>query len=189
MIVDEVFNGHLYVVTSNVPSPGTVQGFQVFRSSDGESWERVVEDGFAQGGDKNVQCDLQEHDGRLYLATSNRDKRIMAMPPMETNAPYGFQLWVSDDGLAWSKAIEDGFGDNYNFIGRLSEHRGILFLSVLNYKSGNEFWWSKDGYDWERTFKQIEGRLYMWGAGPFYCGQHVYYCIFDLENGLEIWRS
>jgi outer membrane protein assembly factor BamB len=78
------FDGALYVATQ--VRAGADWGAEIWRSTDGVSFERVVADGF--GDPENRSIELAVHDGRLWATSSNLD---------------GFQVWSSQDGNTFER--------------------------------------------------------------------------------------
>jgi PKD repeat protein len=122
-----VYDDNLYISFANDSTDSyTGIGTQVWRSADGDSWERVVADGF--GDDTNGGSDVLFSFGAyLYAATYNDET--------------GSQLWRTDDGLNWTKAAPDGFGDSNNHSTYGSAVLAdSLFLATANDAHGTEVW-------------------------------------------------
>ena len=77
-----VFDDALYVGTRTDVRAGA--GAEVWRSSDGVRFERVVTDGLGDRDNRSIE--LAVHDGRLWATTTNR---------------YGFEVWSSQDGTTF----------------------------------------------------------------------------------------
>ncbi len=84
-----VFDDVLYVATQ--ARAGDEWGAEIWRSTDGASFERVVADGF--GDRQNRSIELAVYEGRLWATTSNLD---------------GFQVWSSQDGSAFEEVASAG---------------------------------------------------------------------------------
>lgn len=139
------FQEQIYAGTYN-----TQTGCQIWRSSDGETWEAVVggqaktPSGF--GNKNNVSVNkLILFGDRLYAGLWNEVD--------------GAQLWLSSDGLKWEPVV-GGFSQTPNGFGKV-ENSGITALSgfretlfagtgSLHCKDGVELWFSHDqGTTWE----------------------------------------
>ncbi|HEU4356195.1 MAG TPA: PQQ-binding-like beta-propeller repeat protein, partial [Actinomycetota bacterium] len=83
------FDDALYVATEI--AAGADWGAEIWRSTDGVSFERVVADGF--GDRENRSIELAVHGGRLWATTSNLD---------------GFQVWSSRDGSTFEQVASAG---------------------------------------------------------------------------------
>jgi hypothetical protein len=131
-----------------------------------------------------------EFGGRLYLASSNMDPRLLnPNGPTERYELSGFQLRVSDDGTAWTQVGKDGFGTSTSFMAGLDVQGRYLYLVVVDYHTGNQLWRSEDGSDWEMVFQEPEANLFQEGGGPVVFQGHFVWFSNDLKNGIEIWRS
>ena len=106
-----VYHDQLYVVSVTGGGLDKLEGFDVFRTSDGTTWEKVVSDGFNVGPERNIVGWLTEFEGELYLAGQTMDPRVLIpTQPSERIPPKGFQLYRSSDGTNWTQVGEDGFG-------------------------------------------------------------------------------
>ena len=129
----EVLNDHLYVGTVNINFKNT-GGCQVWRTSDGTSWEKVVDKGFHdlqppdQSSVRNTYTwDMLVYDGQLYVAPFNS---------MMLFGYRGCQLWTSDTGNPddWTSVPLPGglgFGEPENYaIRRLVVYNNKLFCGI-----------------------------------------------------------
>lgn len=157
------FDGYLYVGTMNwdFSSSG---GCEIWRSSDGISWEQVVDRGFRlnmdlvdiTSGVANVYAwSMNVFEDQLYVGTFNANYRWFSMLGM------GCQLWRTSDGIVWEKIplpdgvegrYDNGFGepDNYG-IRSIVTFQGMLYVGTATNiieDSGCEIW-RFDGNDWE----------------------------------------
>ncbi len=88
---DIVYENQLYAFGIAGGTLDNLLGFDLFRTTDGVNWEQVVEDGFGVGQERNVSGHLQEFKGRLYVATSNADPRLLVPGELsERHPPYPF---------------------------------------------------------------------------------------------------
>lgn len=99
-----VFEDRLYAVSTTGGSLDTLTGLDVFRTSDGSTWEKVVSAGFSVGPERNIGGQLLEFKGRLLLVSDTMDPRLLVpSQPSERVAPRGFQLRVTSDGKQWTQ--------------------------------------------------------------------------------------
>ncbi len=108
---------------------------------------------------------MEEHEGRFYLTTfdlrvflryitedlleefglsEEQIDRVMdalELIDIATDNPAGFDLYRSSDGINWSPVTRDGFGDPYNYGGRVlkSTDEG-LFVGTANPFYGGQVW-------------------------------------------------
>gem|GEM_PF-1427924 len=111
------------------PAPGA---FEVWRSSDGDNWEKVVGDGdpygngmgFSQYDQENMANDAVTStavfNGYLYLGTENANSKS--------------SIWRTADGTQWEKVLDFfSLGEKYNhYIWRLIPFQGRLFVGTFN---------------------------------------------------------
>lgn len=187
---DIVYQDHLYAFATAGGTIDNILGFDLFRTTDGTTWEQVVDDGFSVGKERNVHGDLVEFKGRLYLTSNTMDPRVL-MPtnPTERLAPRGFQLRVSDDGKTWKQIGEDGFGLASSIMAGMDVIGDVLYLTIFDYHEGSQLWRSSDGEKWELIFREPEPNFFQEGGGPLDFKGHFLWISNDLKNGLAIWRS
>jgi hypothetical protein len=187
---DIVYKDRLYAFGTAGGTIDNLLGFDLFRTSDGTTWEQVVENGFNVGKERNVHGDLVEFKGRLYLTSNTMDPRLLnPQAPSERLAPRGFQLRVSDDGETWSQVGEDGFGLASSIMAGMDVIGDALYLTVFDYHAGSTLWKSPDGQDWETIFREPDPNFFQEGGGPLEFKGHFLWTSNDLKNGLEIWRT
>jgi hypothetical protein len=138
-----VFNDHLYVGTRN-----DLTGGQLWRSSDGITWNQVGISGFGDVNNREIYP-LAVFGGYLYAGTLNF---IPGSQFLISSGGTGGQLWRSSDGTTWEQVDKDGFGDvnNVRIIPWLV-FEGYLYVGTLNYITGSEVWRSSDGITWEQV--------------------------------------
>jgi tripartite motif-containing protein 71 len=133
-----VFGGDLYVGTGNNPlGPGT--GCEVWRSSDGTTWNQVNTDGFGDANNVFVTS-LAIFGGNLYVGT--------------TNWNTGAEVWSCQvcDGTDWTQVNADGFGGGNVGAASMAVFGGNLYVGTRN-TSGAEVWNCQtcDGTDWTQV--------------------------------------
>ncbi len=187
---DLVYEDRLYAFGYSGGTLDQIAGFELFRSNDGTNWERVVENGFDVGPERNVQGDLVEFKGRLYLTSSNMDPRVLVPGnTMERLAPKGFQLRVSDDGSTWTQVGKDGFGAESSLVAGTNVFGDVAYLEAYDYHLGSQLWESQDGQEWQLVFREPEPSFFQQGGGVLDFEGHFIWISNDLENGVEIWRT
>lgn len=102
-----VFGSYLYVGTHN-DDMFNPTGCEVWRSSDGTSWNQVNTDGFGDAKNRSASS-MAVFGNYLYIGTRN--------------VVDGCEVWRSSNGTSWTPVNTDGFGDAGN--------RGALSMAVL----------------------------------------------------------
>lgn len=138
-----VYKEHLYVGILNFDTtewspvnPDQYPGpAQLWRSKDGVKWEAVMRGGFNNWHNVKVES-LDLYRGQLYLGTLSVDWK-------EENIGEGAQIWRSSDGLNWTQANTNGFGDVNNWVVHqataVTEYKGSLYFGTLN-DQGGQIW-------------------------------------------------
>jgi hypothetical protein len=155
------FKGQLYVGSSGATLLGLPS--ELIRINPDDTWELVVgnprqtsqgfmfplsglPDGF--GNPFNVHFwRMQEHNGALYLGTNDLSWAFRVIPGVDAflQQEYGFDLYKTENGTAWTQVTRDGFGDQFNFGARtLASTPDGLFLGTVNYVTGTEVWLGAD---------------------------------------------
>ena len=151
-----VFEGSMYLVSvrsaaSHDPS------VQVYRTADGATFERVNLPGVSDDPGRYASAQIAEVDGRLILVSGNRDpRRFTASGPIDTELVHGLQVFASDDGAAWRRIGDPGFGDPHDWAGMLLVADGTAYLAVTNHREGDAVWRSTDGLAWRPMFREAE---------------------------------
>ena len=137
------FDGQLY---ANTESSG-----DIFRSSDGATWERVWD-----GESGTIGCGLEVFDGALYAVNYNNQDRRAG------------QILKSTDGASWSTVWSSGEGAIY--LRHLVAHDGRLHALATDEDAATGYdLWSDDGGTWTpeitptRFFRGVSwnGALYL----------------------------
>lgn len=185
-----VYHDQLYMVSATTGGLDKLKGFDIFRTSDGQTWEKVVSDGFNVGPERNIVGWLTEFKGELYLTGQTMDPRILIpTQPSERIPPKGFQLYKSSDGANWTQVGKDGFGADSSYTANMMVLGGLAYLGVYDYHEGNQLWKSTDGKDWELIFRQPYPSWFSLGSGPVDFQGHLLWVDSDLKRGVEIWRT
>ncbi len=185
-----VYHDQLYVVSVTGGGLERLEGFDIFRTNNGTTWEKVVSDGFNVGPERNIVGWLTEFKGELYLAGQTMDPRILIpTKPSERISPKGFQLYTSSDGANWTQVGKDGFGADSSLWANMMVLDGSAYLAVYDYHEGNQLWKSTDGKDWELIFRQPNPSWFDEGSGPVDFQGHLLWVDSDLKRGVEIWRT
>lgn len=185
-----VFQDQLYVVSKTASSSKQINRFEVFRSSDGHTWEKVVDGGFGAGGEQNVYGWLTEFKGELFLTGETLDPPVVTPTnAIERTTPQGFRLYRSSDGTNWRQDGKDGFGADSSFWAEMSVIDGSAYLAVQDYRQGNQLWRSEDGQSWKLIFREPDPSLLSQGGRLLAFQGHLLWVTEDLKRGVEIWRT
>jgi hypothetical protein len=185
-----VFKGQLYVVGVSGGGLDKLKGLEVYRTMDGNKWQRVVTDGFSQGKERNVAATPTEFQNKLYLTADTMDPRVLVPGrPTERLAPRGFQLWVSDDGEKWAQVGKDGFGASTNLCAEMTVIGGTAYLAAFDYHQGSQLWSSSDGQTWKMIFREPDPNFFNQGGGVVDFKGHLLWIGNNLARGLDIWRA
>ncbi len=174
----KAFNGHLYAGTStNVP--GGAGWGELWRTSDGLSWEQVVANSFNEPNEAIESMAL--FDGYLYVGTRS--------------TVSGCQIWRSATGNAgtWQKVADNGFSGDTRV---LSVIVLIAFNGYLYAGTGGSvdhaltLWRTSDGLIWEPITTDGFGdssNIRLTSACIF--GDYLYVGTSNEVQGGEVWRS
>ena len=97
-----VFNGYLYAGMGG----DETHGAEIWRTTDGLSWTRVVENGFDNDPYNTDVLSLAVYGGQLYAGTRHGDW----YDDGHDDGPLGGEVWHSSDGIHWTQANAPGFG-------------------------------------------------------------------------------
>jgi hypothetical protein len=186
-----VFQDRLYAVRFIAGMLNDIRGLDVYRTADGDTWEKVVSNGFGVGPERNASGFLSVFQDALYLSASTYDPRVL-LPgrPSERLAPRGFQLYRSSDGVHWDQVGEDGFGADSTFsAGAVDVFGGAAYMAAFDYRRGNQLWRSANGTAWQLVFQQPKPSWYAMGGGPLDYQRHLLMIDNDLKRGVDIWRT
>jgi len=160
---------------------GSTDGAEIWRTSDGLTWDRVVTGGFnsthnSQTGGFAIFKD------ELYVGTRND--------------VTGAQLWKSSDANTWTQVIENGFGDinNYKFES-VMVYNNALYVGAANNVTGVEIWRSYNGSTWTQInadgFGNSNNMGANWNSGTAIFNQSLYYGVANLTElgGGQIWMK
>jgi hypothetical protein len=186
-----VFEDRLYAVRIIAGTLEDIRGLDVYRTADGDTWDKVVSNGFGVGPERNATGFLSVFQGAIYLSAGTYDPRVL-LPgrPSERLAPRGFQLYRSSDGVHWDQVGEDGFGTDSAFsAGAVDTFGGTAYLAAFDYRRGDQLWRSANGTDWQLVFQQPKPGWYSMGGGPLDYQGHLLMIDNDLRRGVDIWRT
>lgn len=139
--------------------------FQIWRTADGESWEKVADE------QRNGAAHLIVFDGYLYAGT------------------WDGTVWRSPDGLAWTEVVSDGFGDPGNGICRFAVFGGELYATTWN-ETGTEVWRTTDGTTWAQFGEDGLGDGNNDGAiASETFGGDLYFGVVNGATGAQLWRT
>jgi len=119
------FDGDFYIGFRNI-----VQGGEVWRSSDGSSWEPVFTGGLGQPSNGRPYG-LIVADGALYVVFSNPQT--------------GARVWRTFDGAEWQRCNDDGWDDPANTLADYNDKAATVFdlnlyIGTMNDSTGGEVW-------------------------------------------------
>ena len=141
------FQGNLYAgVWSSTPDGGT-EGGEIWRSSNGQDWEQVVQDGFGDPTNGEV-FHLAEFNDELYAAT------------WSYSDTHGTEIWRSPTGDSgtWERVVENGFGNSNNSVVlTMAAFNDYLYAGTLNSTDGCDIWRTEDGVTWEPVVTGMNG--------------------------------
>ena len=148
-----VFDGFLYVSARAIEAGK--EHPEIFRSADGVTWTKVVDNGFNNVTDR-FAYPFEFFDGKLYVSVRNDID--------------GTGLWRTSDGQTWEQANIDGMAaDMYqrdrNMIRQLIVYNGYLYATIRNAHLGVGNWWieiwrSSNGTDWTQVGENGLGDTY-----------------------------
>lgn len=149
-----VFKGALYLASDGVYSPPdwNPEPEQIWRTSDGSTWEKVV-DGFGNPGSDGLGG-FADYKGYLYVGVGNYEGD-------------GGQIWRSKNGTQWEPVILDGFGNRLDEkVDGLVVYKGELYAYTVNWTEGGSVFRTSDARTWERANEPG------WG-NPTYAASHL----------------
>lgn len=172
------FSGNLYASTYNWDDAiNNTRGGEIWRSSSGLGWTRVVSQGFGDPGVNGEIFRFAVLSNTLYAGTQS------------FTTTRGAQIWQTFDGLSWTNSITNGFGNAHNLgIDSFEVFNGYLYAGTGN-STGGELWRS-DGTSWNSvntngfgnvnntdiaSLSEFNGYLYAGTRNP--------------SQGGELWRS
>ena len=179
------FNGDLYAGVWNWDdaAPGNSHGGQVWRSSDGVSWEQVATDGFGDSTNAHI-AHLTVFNNQIYAGTRSYTDT------------HGTEIWRSSTGNSgdWTRVVENGFdGDAGNeAVYAFTTYNGYLYAGAYNTTTGSEVWRSPTGDAGTWTQVNADGfgdpenysvtSFALFGGYLYATGGHLG------DAGIEVWR-
>eukprot|EP01084_Bolivina_argentea_P139984 246207_1 len=147
-----VVGEQLYGVTANI-----LHGFELWRSPNGTTWERVKAAGF--GDEFSVSGrGLVTFNDYLYVGAENRVSGAKIFR-RAINTETGYFIQNS----YWEEMTSDGFGGVGNFaFSDFTEYNGYLYAGTWNNK-GMGLYRTKNGNEWEMIY--APGALSRWESG------------------------
>jgi hypothetical protein len=171
------FGGQLYAGTAG----DSVNGSEIWRSSDGLSWTRVVSQTFGDPNYTEITC----------MATFS--DTLLASTYAYTSV-YGAEIWASGDGLSWTRVVTDGLGDSdARSVNSFQVYSDCLYAGARGTSNGGQIWRTCDGVAWSQVNtagfgdpdnQSVEALESF--DGYLYAGLYNYQ---DSDNpGAELWR-
>lgn len=169
-----VFNSQLYASTGWRGLPG-----QIWRSSNGLTWEKVEDNGFDDPGNEGINI-FGVFNNQLYVTIQGSG---------------GVEIWRSStgDNGSWTRVVENGGSDNLSFITDLIEFNGKFYAMVENNetpRTGCQVWETSDGTTWTAVVDDGFGNIenHQTGGATVFAGW-LYVGTRNDSTGGEIWRS
>jgi hypothetical protein len=184
------FNGKLYAgVWNSTPNPPyTDTGGEIWRSSDGTSWEPVVQGGFGDRYNGEVMR-LAVFNNQIYAAT------------WSYTSTHGAEIWRSSTGNAgdWTRVVSNGLGDATNqAVLTMEVFNGALYAGTYSWGSspnGADVWRFTEGSAWTTVITNGFGYTGTYAVSSLAAfGDYLYAGIgrYDLATqsypGGQIWR-
>ncbi|RMD60972.1 hypothetical protein D6833_08865, partial [Candidatus Parcubacteria bacterium] len=186
------FNGQLYAgVWNSTPNPPyTDTGGEIWRSSDGTTWESVMQGGFGDRYNGEV-IRLGVFNNQIYAAT------------WSYTSTHGAEIWRSStgDSGSWSRVVSNGLGDPTNLAGlTMEEFNGAFYVGTYNWdestnqSNGGEVWRTTDGLTWSTVITGGFGDVDNYAVSALEVFSNSLYAALPNYNpstgphGGEIWR-
>jgi hypothetical protein len=183
------FNGNLYAGTWNSTGTGT-NGGQIWRSSNGTTWEQVANNGFGDSTNNEVMR-LAVFNNKIYASTWS-------------SGTHGTEIWSSGTGNLgdWTKVVDNGLGDATNIsVVTMETFNGYLYAgtygwdNINNHPDGCEVWRTVNGVDWTKVVTDGFGDLNCYNLssltafnGSLYAGTGTWNPITQTSSGGQVWR-
>jgi DNA-binding beta-propeller fold protein YncE len=137
------FNDQLYASTRNWNwNVWETEGGEIWRSSNGLSWTRIISQGFGDSTNGEV----------FHFAVFNDTLYASTWSYTDT---HGTEIWRSSTGNAgdWARVVTNGFdGDTDNQCATTLEvFNGYLYAGTFNWDTGGEIWRTPDGTNWTQV--------------------------------------
>jgi PKD repeat protein/sugar lactone lactonase YvrE len=182
------FNGQLYAgIRNQTNNPPYTQGGEIWRSSDGLNWTRVVSQGFGDPTNAEVMR-LAVFNNQIYAGT------------WSYTYTHGAEIWRSSTGNSndWQQVVSNGFGDASNAaIMDMVEFNGALYAGTRFGALGNgaDLWRSTDGLNWTPVVTDGFGYTGTYDIAALavfqnylYAGTGKYDFVSQTYPGGQVWR-
>ncbi len=168
------FSGHLYASTVADQTDGP-RPPEVWRSSDGLDWTRIITDGFGDTASFSIS-EMTVFSNSLYAGTCS---------------DAGAAIWRTADGLGWQPDSANGFGvgSEIQCIKAFTVFSDALYAGTSNLTTGAEIWRS-DGLTWTAVMTGGFGTLdndHIPSLATF--DNALYALTRNFTTGSEIWRT
>jgi len=170
--------GYLYAGTGNYS-----QGGEVWRSSDGATWNQVIDNGFDSPSTNSQINFFYEYNNALYASAGTWNE----------SGYEGAQVWRTTNGLNWTNVITGGLGDIDNqMILAIGELDNNIYVGTANLDTGGEIWRSGTGNAGTWSQVNIDGfgdaNNDIITALEYFNG-NIYTGVRNWNTGSELWRS
>ncbi|MBO9374883.1 MAG: NHL repeat-containing protein [Chloroflexus sp.] len=182
-----------YLYTALARGDQNSLGGEIWRTADGQSWQRIASGGFGDPYNTDV-LSLVEYNGYLYAGTRHGDWQDDGHP----NGPLGGEIWRYD-GTNWSRVNDPGFGDvEAHRVEKLLVFNNALYAYVSRVggtSKGAEIWRCTTTVctsqsDWTKVMDNGFGNpqnQYIYGGAVF--GSHLYAAVRNDSTGVQIYRT
>lgn len=185
---EPVMDGKLYIGVTNATTGG-----EIWRTSDGLSWERAAYQGLGVAHRSSLYPWLV-YQGQLYVVGSHSAYQS------------GLDVLRSSNGTDWEQVVADGFGagEHRNMGGDLVEFQGRLYMATANEDprllapgssaerfapQGFQLWASDNGSDWTQVGQDGFGRETSFMGDVAVYGEKIYLQTVDYRQGSQLWES
>ena len=185
------FNGKLYAGIWNQinTAPYYNTGGQIWRSSNGTTWEPIVNDGFGDPTNSEIMR-FAVFNNKIYAST------------WAYGGTHGTEIWRSDTGNAgdWTKVVNNGLGDATNdAVISMEAFNGYLYVGTHNWNNttqsttGSKIWRTEDGVTWTEVIADGFGNLNSYYISLAAFGNSLYYAgvgtwLDSTPTGGQVWR-
>eukprot|EP00923_Selenidium_pygospionis_P048760 GHVN01083790.1.p1 GENE.GHVN01083790.1~~GHVN01083790.1.p1 ORF type:complete len:404 (+),score=6.49 GHVN01083790.1:134-1345(+) len=160
-------DGNLYAGTANY-----LDGAEIWRSSDGDSWTNIAREGFGRGN--GSARGMVSFRGALYVGTEN--------------SLFGGEIWRWD-GYTWVQVVDGGISSRRNLsIGELTVWQDLLYAFTWNAMGFEIFVY--DGTDFKQVASAgISNKFNSAGLGVAVYNDRIYVGTANYVTGAELYRS
>jgi hypothetical protein len=173
------FNGYLYAGTHNPVDPEPLyDGAQIFRSSDGVTWNSVTQPGFGNSHDNAPPAilDFIVFNNYLYAGTGRGNAS---------------QIWRSQNGTIWAPMDVTGFSNPDNVdVSALAVFDNMIYAGVMNRVTGVQIWrsYTGDNNSWVQQVTPANPGTSASAVTGFAEFDGALYAAIESDAPLQIWQ-